>query len=168
MSKRGRSGWVKDGVGFIPLSRGLVAIVDEDMVPFLEKRKWHATCAKKPYAARTIGSKPCQSVVFMHRVVIGDVPEGMEIDHINGNGLDNRRSNLAVVSHAENMRKAVYRSTNKSGVPGVSRHICGKWSAQITRLGRRYWLGLHVDTESAAAAREQFMRIFDRQMEVSE
>jgi hypothetical protein len=72
----------------------------------------------------------------------GEIPEGMELDHINHDKLDNRIENLRLVSHAENNRNASIHKNSTSGVPGVSwhKHI-KKWYARIHINKKRIHLG---------------------------
>lgn len=82
----------------IELSRGLKAIVDDDDFEALSKFKWCAYVGKwQPYAVRRKDGR----VVRMHREIMNP-PKGMYVDHINGNGLDNRRKNLRVCTNQEN------------------------------------------------------------------
>lgn len=94
-----------------------------------------------------------QRILYMHRVIMG-FPAG-EVDHLNGNGLDNRRANLRVVSQMENQRnRSGPQSNSKSGIRGVfwiPRR--GKWHAQIGYLGRPINLGTFNNVEDAKEAR---------------
>lgn len=79
----------------------------------------------------------------LHRWIM-DAPNGFDIDHVNHETLFNRRSNLRIVSRAENMqnRKGARRD-NKSGIRGVTWNKTGKkWEAKIQIKGRQYYLGL--------------------------
>ena len=85
----------------------------------------------------------------------GTIPEGMQIDHINGNTLDNRLENLRVVTHQENARNQKRRNDNTSGVTGVSwNKKKQKWEARITDNGKLVFLGLHDDWFEAVCARK--------------
>lgn len=90
----------------------------------------------------------------MHRLLFGEenIPAKMEIDHINGKPYDNRRSNLRLVTHADNMKNQAMRADNKSGYADVWENKgWGKpWTAQITCNGIRHYLG-HFDTPEEAA-----------------
>jgi hypothetical protein len=94
-------GVVIDGVGYIPLTKGQYALVDEADLPFISKHYWHThsgddwTFCAKGYVD---GIR-----VKMHRLIIG-APPGMEVHHINEDPLDNRRENLLVCTKAEHTR----------------------------------------------------------------
>ena len=94
----------------------------------------------------------------LHRViaqrVYGNIPSDKEVDHINGCSLDNRRSNLRIVTRSENMKNGKKRSNNRSGVAGVCWHkAMGKWRAQIKSQGRQIHLGCYDTLEDAKTAR---------------
>ena len=85
---------------------------------------------------------------------VGRWPEG-EIDHIDGNGLNNRWNNLREVTPTENQRNARKRSDNTSGTTGVGWHKQRqKWKAQIRINGTQKHLGYFDSKEEAIWARE--------------
>lgn len=87
-------------VKLIPLTKGQFAIIDIEDYDQLMQCKWYVKDSKVDtslYAVR----KPDFGIVRMHRVIM-DAPKGMEVDHINGNGLDNRRCNLRLCTRREN------------------------------------------------------------------
>lgn len=78
-----------------------------------------------------------------------------QVDHIDGDFLNNRPENLRDVSAQENQRNATRRVDNKSGVPGVSqRTASGKYTAMIKDKGRTIYLGTFAKFEDAVAARK--------------
>ena len=90
----------------------------------------------------------------VHRVVWeqfnGKMEKGFQIDHINGNILDNRIENLRKATYAENQWNAKKRVDNKSGVKGVSWHkVTKKWRAQIKQNKVLYDLGVHDTIQKA-------------------
>lgn len=100
-----------------------------------------------------------------HRIIWemhnGQIPEGMEIDHINHDRLDNRIENLRLVSHAENQKNQKTHRMNTSGVTGV--HWCKsrrKWVARITVNGKHINLGGFDSKDSAVSARKNAERRF--------
>ncbi len=77
----------------------------------------------------------------------------MEVDHRNGNGLDNRRFNLREATHAQNMRNQKLNRNNKSGFKGVSyKRSHRKWRACISMHGKTIELGYHDTPEIAYTA----------------
>jgi hypothetical protein len=141
-----------DKIRYIPLTRGLYAIVDAEDYEWLSQYKWYAGAAphkKTFYARRTIPG----GTELMHRMIMR-APKGMVIDHINGNGLDNRRCNLRICTQGENAQNRRVHWGHASRFMGVSR--CGsKWQAKIRHNGRQYYLGLYDDEVEAAKARDR-------------
>ena len=79
-----------------------------------------------------------------------------EIDHVNGNGMDNRWSNLRSVTRGTNMQNKKLYSRNTSGCAGVTwRPIMGKWQSNITVKGKRIHLGLFAKKSDAIEARKE-------------
>lgn len=96
-----------------------------------------------------------QSVGYLHRFIM-ECPEGMVVDHINGDKLDNRKSNLRICTAEENALNNKIYATNKSGYPGVSWFKkTNKWRARIQVQGNEIHLGLFESLEDAIAARQQ-------------
>ena len=88
----------------------------------------------------------------MHRVIM-DTELNMIVDHLNGNGLDNRRSNLRNCTHAENMRNRKINKKNRSGFKGVSYYTKdNKWRAMIKFNNLRIHIGFYIDPKDAARA----------------
>jgi hypothetical protein len=95
-----------------------------------------------------------KSKEFLHRLIL-DCPEGMMIDHINGNGLDNRTQNLRICTHSENMRNRRRHKNNKSGYKGVyqdCRRKRNQWRAQIKFEGKKISIGSYKTPEEAHKA----------------
>ena len=91
----------------------------------------------------------------IHRFIM-NFPKGMDVDHINGDALDNRKENLRICTRSENCRNKKVRSDSKSGYKGVhQRPPNGRYQAYIgdpTRKGRHMYLGHHDSAEEAARA----------------
>lgn len=142
----------------IPLTQGRVAIVDPEDFPAISSCKWrHA----QGYAVRSIpdGAKR-QRTVQMHRVLIG-TPDGLDTDHKNGDGLDNRRRNLRPATRTQNMRNAAKYACNGSGYKGVSfRRDTGGWRARIRVNGKLIDLGTHETLEDAHNAYSKSAELF--------
>jgi hypothetical protein len=130
----------------IQLNQSKFAIVDAEDYDWLNQWKW----SYSRYAIRT--TKEDRRTISMHRFIM-DAPEGMEVDHINGDKLDNRRCNLRICTHQQNTCSR-HRSTKKSskyqGVSWNKEHK--KWVAQIGINGKRINLGRFLLEEDAARA----------------
>jgi len=134
----------------IPLTRGLVAIVDDaDYETAVSAGPWHATPDRNRFYARHTGPRRDgkHQTVRMHTVLTG----WPFVDHVNGDGLDNRRENLRAATHSENAMNRAMNSDNTSGYKGVFRYPRG-WRARITLAGRRTNLGVFATPQEAARA----------------
>lgn len=131
----------------IPLTQGKFALVDAADYDLLSMFKWYA-CRRGQsfYAGTNIKGRK----FLMHLLLLGKRP-GLETDHINRNGLDNRRSNLRQVTHAENMRNRRMLTSNKSGFRGV-RSYQGRHIAALKYYGKEIYLGSYSTAEEAARA----------------
>jgi AP2 domain. len=149
----------------IQLTKGYVAIVDAADYLRLSAYKWHAAevTGGLVYAARRAKVDGKWRLVYMHREILGlECGDKRKGDHESGDTLDNRRSNIRIATHAQNIANQKRRSDNRSGYRGV--HWAGdrkRWRAQIKVLGRVYHLGEYVSPIDAAkaydrAAREHF------------
>ncbi len=145
----------------IMLTRYKVAWVDNDDFESLNKWKWYAVrCRNRLYAVRSIKN---ESNMSMHREILGlSKGDGMQADHINGDGLDNRRSNLRTCTSGQNSHNRALSKANVSGLKGVSwDEQCKKWRAYIIYKGRARNLGRYFCIMKAArvydnAARKLF------------
>ena len=131
----------------IPLASGKgVAIVDEEWYPVLSQYKWHLTT--KGYVERSV--KPGHGVM-MHRVV-NMTPPGLSTDHINGDKLDNRASNLRACTNLQNSQSRKY-NTGKSGYIGVTPiPSSGRWQVSICHNYKTVYIGSFDNVEDAAKA----------------
>lgn len=127
-----------------------------DAERFDEFNQWLWKLNKGSYASRYLKDG---GTVYMHREVLGLTPgDGLDADHINGDGLDNRRENLRPVTRAQNIqnRQAGNRGA-RSRYRGVG--FCkktGRWTANVTIDRQVHWLGRHDTEEEAAAAAAAF------------
>jgi len=137
----------------IPLTQGKCAIVDDDDYKTLSQYKWYALHdiqAEHWTAVRMNKDKPKRRTIYMHRQII-NTPLGMETDHINHNGLDNRKCNLRVCTRAENMQNRRPERNCTSVFKGVTWQK-GKWKAQIICNKKHYYLGCFENELDAAHA----------------
>jgi len=146
----------------IELTRGQHAIVDDEDYEKLSEYKWHAL--KQPntyYAARNKKINGKKVTIWMHRV-INKTKDGMITDHVNGNGIDNRRENLRSATHQDNMINCARHKTGSSIYRGVSWHISRKhWVAQITVDCKNIFIGSfknEIDAKCAYDAKRLELR----------
>jgi len=146
---------IEGDVAYVTLTRGYEAIIDASDVPLVEGFNW-SVCSRKDrhtvYAVRHERSDPKIRKIRMHRAIMGD-PDGFQIDHIDSDGLNNRRSNLRLATHAENARNGRIRKDNTSGFKGVGWNAPNKkWRAEIKVDNKKYYLGCYETIDMAYAA----------------
>lgn len=145
----------------VSLARGMVAVVDAADYPLVEPYSWCPTGAggMGTYYARAhrIGTKRNVPHILMHRLILGvaDVSRAVVVDHINGDGLDNRRENLRLATHRLNCANRIFRKS-ASGFKGVSQHGNG-WRARIGS-GADRCIGQYQSPEDAAMAYDDAAR----------
>jgi hypothetical protein len=136
----------------ILLTNGDVALIDDQDYDRVAEFKWFKWSPYKGiwYACRTEKGRE-RKLILMHRFIINVLDPSRMIDHRDGNGLNNTRSNLRECSHLENMRNRKMHSNNKSGYRGVWRFK--RWfRAGIQLNGKRISLGYFDDAIEAAKA----------------
>jgi hypothetical protein len=140
----------------IPLGNGLFALIDADDVSLVSGHVWCVErVGDRSYAkANYKHSDGRWGQIRLHRLITA-AQDGFDVDHINRDGLDNRRSNLRIASRSENNMNARLRGDNKSGAKGVFwRADRGRWSAYINAYGQRKYLGHFLTKDAAEAARD--------------
>lgn len=144
---------VEGNVAYLTLTKGYEAVIDAADVPLVGGRNWQACVHKKTvYAQNNISRLHTGTARLLHRILMNP-PSGMQVDHIDGNGLNNRRSNLRIVTNAENGRNRGESSNNTSGFKGVYwNKQRSKWEAQIRIDGKRRFLGQFAHPEDAHKA----------------
>lgn len=146
----------------IKLTQGKFALVDNEDFEVLSNYSWVYSPDKKTgYAHTTVRLDGKRTTVKMHRMIMS-AKKGLQIDHINHNGLDNRRSNLRECTQSQNQANMNVRSTSSSGIKGVhQRKDNGRWRAHAFRNGRRVWLGHFNTAKEAAMAYNNYVLKFD-------
>jgi hypothetical protein len=137
----------------IKLTQGKTALISYMDFIMLSSFHWTANkIGRKFYAKSSVKIHGKWSTVYMHSLIMGK-REGLEIDHINHDGLDNRRSNLRFVTRSQNSLNNRLRITSTSKYKGVSfDKRYGKWMARFYFKGIKHYLGLHSTAEKAAKA----------------
>lgn len=142
----------------IPLTKGFVALVDDEDHEWLSQLKW---CWCNGYAVTSTKGKKFRQLfghlgiattqVKMHRLVMSATPD-QEVDHRFGSTLDNRRSELRLVTDLQNHQNSTSR-TGTSRFKGVYwSRVCGAWCAAIMASRKKHHLGYHSNEEAAARA----------------
>lgn len=146
-------------IRLIPLTQDQNAIVDAADYEWLCGWNWHAhrdNKNQKFYAQRMSMRK----MIYMHQAIANRM-DGEEVDHRNGNTLDNRRVNLRRCSRAQNQRNRGKQANNTSGFKGVIRdNRRDGWQAQIRVNGRCKYLGLFQTPQEAAVAYQNAAKKF--------
>ena len=137
----------------IPLTRGRVALVDSDC-EWLLQWNWQAVtyrCKNHSlwYAKRGVWDGRTMKSVPMHRAIMAP-PDGLVVDHIDGDGLNNQRSNLRLCTHRENVARS-RQPTSRSGYIGVV-FVGKRFRARIFTHGKWKNLGLYNCPQDAARA----------------
>lgn len=137
----------------ILLTQGKVALVDDDDFEWLVQWKWYAHKTKNNwYARRDEKRHPVRKRIYMHVQIMGN-SDGLDIDHKNGNGLDNRKFNLRKCTHTENLFNTKISPNNTSGYKGASYDKRREmWMAKIGIGGKTKFLGYYLTAEEAGEA----------------
>ena len=140
----------------IQLTRGKFALVDDSDFEAMSALKWYATEIYNTfYAVRVVTEENGKrKMVYMHRLIIGAACDGLQVDHVDMNGLNNQRNNLRACTRSENQRNRAIDRNNTSGFKGVSwDKKRGKWRAYIRLNGKEMFLGRFAEAAAAYAAR---------------
>lgn len=133
----------------IPLTKGAVTVINQEDYDSAKKHKWHLT----GNYART-----CLSYgnnLLLHRMIMG-AKKGQQVDHVNGNGLDNRRSNLRIctnLQNSHNQKKAKNKTSEYKGVSWAKRQK--KWMVVIWINKISVFLGYYRNEIFAAGVYDQ-------------
>jgi hypothetical protein len=148
----------------LELSKGYIAVVDSNDPKKPWMFKWHARVAYRPdglvrtvYAQRWTYEKGKRRVLQLHRFLLGVSNPAIEIDHLDGNGLNNRRKNLRKATTAQNKH-------NRKDQDGVFWDTYrNKWVAAIKYNGKRKFLGRFTRKEDALLARKKAATLYHKE-----
>ena len=138
------------------LPSGEIVLVDDEDYEKVSKYHWYIRRRKYvSYARRIVIRKGVRYTEFMHRLIM-DCPDDMIVDHINHNGLDNRKENLRICTQSDNKHNRVKHLVTKAGIyRGVylSDDIKSKpYRAGIHSNGKNKHIGFFATPEEAAKA----------------
>jgi hypothetical protein len=140
---------------YIKLTQGQVTTIDVEDLEKISEYRWCASWSARRnlfivMAVDRRHEKPITK--YIHRVIM-NAPKGFVVDHIDGNTLNNSKSNLRVCTQSKNIMNRVTGKNNKSGKTGVKKYK-NKWIATITENGSPKRLGSFNTIEEAIRARE--------------
>ncbi len=146
---------VDGDVAYVTLTKGYEAIIDSADAATVERYNWHAKADGRcvyaiRHAACSVDGK--KTTISLHRSIMGEA-EGLVVDHINGDGLDNRRTNLRWATRQQNTMNRFAKTKNITGFKGVRRaNRSVRWTAVIGMNGKSHYLGAFDTPEDAYAA----------------
>jgi DNA polymerase III alpha subunit len=136
----------------ILLTQGQVALIDDEDYELVSQYKWHAVKDTNTYYACAYVKRSGYKKIRMHRLIVKASSE-LQVDHIDGNGLNNQKKNLRLANNAQNHHnlRRVVEGTSK--YKGVYKHTVNKnWIARITYEGKIVHLGVFkIETDAALA-----------------
>jgi len=140
----------------IKLTQNKMALVDDEDFEYLNQWKWFAhkspRNAKVYYGGRSIRG---QKQILIHRVIT-DAPDGLKVDHINGDGLDNRKANLRICSNSQNGMNRGANKNSKSKEKCVSWHGKEKrWRVKIKANHKEFLIGHFKSKDDAIEAKRK-------------
>lgn len=146
----------------IPLTQGQVALVDDEDYPYLAQFRWHAVRTPRSwYANHSVkAATGCLSIRMQWLIM------GKNVDHKNGNGLDNRRENLRKCSKAQNNRNQQRIPTQLTPYKGLAKKVYRfrtMWQSSIRVEGHSIYLGLYDTPEGAALAYNGAAKLYHRE-----
>lgn len=135
----------------VQLTKGRTSIIDAEDGLYLLRHKWRVS--NNGYAIRSLRFHGKRFTTYMHRLITG-AKDGVDVDHIDGDKLNNLKSNLRFCTRAQNIQHVGKRSNNTSGSKGVNfDKQKSLWRARITVNKRTFWLGYF---RTVAAARKAY------------
>lgn len=135
----------------VPLTKGYVALIDDEDAERVLAYKWMVNVTKSGniYGQRSLRNGGRKLTIMLHRFIM-DAPDGLEVDHRDGNGLDNRRSNLRLATSSQNRINTTGR-VSRTGYRGV-RTDFHRFQAGIRCNRECHYIGSYGSAEEAARA----------------
>lgn len=143
----------------LEIKGGFYTLVDDDVYDWARRESWLATRDFYVWRSRRVSGR--WTTVRLHRLIVA-APSGTEVDHINGDTLDNRRGNLRITTRSQNMQN-VHRARcdSTTGARGVELHRrSGKYYAYLYLQGRKKYLGSAASIDAAAVIASNGRRRF--------
>lgn len=150
----------------IKLTQGFYAVIDKEDLDKVSKFNWFAVKSRRAIYAATHGEN--RETIKMHRVIMGLTESKLICDHIDHDGLNNRKQNLRVCTNSENVKNTTSRKNTSSKYLGVCyrpvrkrklkngdysiNEYTKKWVSQIQCNGKKFFIGRFLEEEQAAIA----------------
>lgn len=143
----------------IQLTQNKIALVDDEDFEKINRHKWHVLKTKNNWYAVTKekNNRKHRKSFLLHRVVL-NAPVGLQVDHKDGNGLNNQKENLRLCSLAQNHQAFQTKSKNSTSRFRGVRFKKNAWDAQIKTKGKSFHLGCYKTEEDAARAYDKKAR----------
>ncbi|HEV3223889.1 MAG TPA: HNH endonuclease [Puia sp.] len=146
----------------IPLTKGKFAIIDFEDLEFVMRYKWHlGSRIRSQYAIKVLGKGDGKKYLRMHNYIM-NCPNGKVVDHIDGDGLNNKKANLRICDDGQNKCNRKKSSTTKNRFKGaIFRERNNRWICQITHKKKRYYVGeFKTEIEAAQAYNKKAKELF--------
>ena len=142
----------------IPLRNGVSTSLDDEDYARAKDFRWHKTA--NGYVAGTVVEGGVRRRVYLHRWLL-DAQPGQLVDHLDGNPLNNRRTNLRLATRSQNQANRRRNRTSRSRYKGVTWHQGQqRWMARLQVNGRRITIGYFADPLQAAYEYDAFARAY--------
>jgi hypothetical protein len=155
IARKVREPRIEGDLAYVPLGNGPDAVIDAAAAHLVEHRNWSMATTGYARTGVYVGGGEKDQTVLMHRHIVG-ATASEHVDHIDGDKLNNRRSNLRVCSRSQNLANRGVPTTNKTGFKGVS--ICKQtrsFRAQLKVNGEVFRIGRFKTAKEAALAYDQ-------------
>jgi len=142
----------------IRLRGGAMTYLDDADYDRAQAYRWHKT--SNGYVAGSVVEQGARKRVYLHRWLL-DAQPGQLVDHIDGNPLNNRRSNLRLATRSQNQANRRRNRSSRSRYKGVTWHTRQqRWMARLQVNGRRITIGYYADPLQAAYEYDAFARTY--------
>lgn len=147
----------------VPLTKGQIALIDDEDAARVLQFKWEYMLnarSKRGYAKRKVKRNGKNHSVYLHRFLL-NAPPGIQVDHINGNGLDNQKSNLRLATHGQNQFNSRKRVDSQNKYKGIYHdNQRGTYVARLKAKGYDISLGGFKTAIEAARAYDELARAY--------
>jgi hypothetical protein len=154
--KKPRHIYTDSGVGIVPTyKKGEIVLAKISVEDIAEASKYMWCCDSRGYPKTSTNKKERVIHSYLHRLIMKPKPSE-QVDHINGDRLDNRRENLRIATNQQN-QMARHKSISKSGYKGVHKNG-NRWRAIIKKDGKTIHLGYYDTPEEASMAYDKMAK----------